>query len=205
MGTYTTNYNLFMPTVGETGWGTLVNGNFTTIDTTMAKLNTRITALESVVQVDGNRNVTFPASVTLKIKVIPKLSGVTPFINIINEQSKTYSEGYGNIWYRGATMTLTTDLFIFDSFTATWTVGSGYSGSTNYPPTAGTRLINVDSGEVLLSAYGTVQTNGITNSDSGSITMKYGETYAVEYIRVGSGSTVKIIHTCTCGTGALYL
>ena len=33
MGTYTTNKNLFMPTVGETGWGTLVNTNFSTIDT----------------------------------------------------------------------------------------------------------------------------------------------------------------------------
>ena len=32
MGTYTTNKNLFMPTVGETGWGELVNGNFETID-----------------------------------------------------------------------------------------------------------------------------------------------------------------------------
>ena len=32
MGTYTTNKNLFIPTVGETGWGTLVNGNFETID-----------------------------------------------------------------------------------------------------------------------------------------------------------------------------
>lgn len=33
MGTYTTNKNLFMPTVGETGWGTLVNENFSIIDT----------------------------------------------------------------------------------------------------------------------------------------------------------------------------
>ena len=33
MGTYTTNKNLFMPTVGEQGWGELVNGNFSTIDT----------------------------------------------------------------------------------------------------------------------------------------------------------------------------
>ena len=32
MGTYTTNKNLFMPTVGEQGWGALVNGNFETID-----------------------------------------------------------------------------------------------------------------------------------------------------------------------------
>lgn len=33
MGTYTTNKELFMPSVGEQGWGTLVNGNFSTIDT----------------------------------------------------------------------------------------------------------------------------------------------------------------------------
>ena len=47
MGTYTTNYNLFMPTVGETGWGELVNGNFATIDTTMKGLDGRITTLEA--------------------------------------------------------------------------------------------------------------------------------------------------------------
>ena len=33
MGTYTTNKNLYMPSVGEQGWGTLVNNNFSTIDT----------------------------------------------------------------------------------------------------------------------------------------------------------------------------
>lgn len=52
MGTYTTNYNLFMPTVGEQGWGTLVNENFSTIDTTMAELNTRLTAVENEVNGD---------------------------------------------------------------------------------------------------------------------------------------------------------
>ena len=49
MGTYTTNYSLFMPTVGETGWGTLVNGNFETIDTTMKGLDNRIVAIENEV------------------------------------------------------------------------------------------------------------------------------------------------------------
>lgn len=49
MGTYTTNYNLFMPSVGETGWGTLVNGNFSTIDSTMKGLDTRLTTVESEV------------------------------------------------------------------------------------------------------------------------------------------------------------
>lgn len=52
MGTYTANYNLFMPTVGEQGWGTLVNENFSTIDTTMGDLNARLTTVESEVNGD---------------------------------------------------------------------------------------------------------------------------------------------------------
>ena len=47
MGTYTTNYNLFMPSIGEQGWGTLVNGNFSTIDTTMKGLNNRMGTAET--------------------------------------------------------------------------------------------------------------------------------------------------------------
>ena len=35
MGTYTTHYNLYMPTIGETGWGTLVNENCQKIDTAL--------------------------------------------------------------------------------------------------------------------------------------------------------------------------
>lgn len=55
MGTYTTNYNLFMPSVGEQGWGDLVNGNFTTIDTTMSGLNARIGTLETEMDVVEDR------------------------------------------------------------------------------------------------------------------------------------------------------
>ena len=47
MGTYTTNYNLFLPSIGEQGWGDLVNGNFTTIDTAVKGLDTRIGTLET--------------------------------------------------------------------------------------------------------------------------------------------------------------
>ena len=47
MGTYTTNYNLFLPTIGEQGWGDLVNGNFATIDTTMKSLSNNIGTLDT--------------------------------------------------------------------------------------------------------------------------------------------------------------
>ena len=49
MGTYTANYNLYMPTIGEQGWGELINGNYQTIDTTMKSLSNRITAVENEV------------------------------------------------------------------------------------------------------------------------------------------------------------
>ena len=62
MGTYTTNYQLYMPTVGETGWGILVNGNFTTIDSTMKSLSNRITAVEN--EVNGNLNCTSVTATT---------------------------------------------------------------------------------------------------------------------------------------------
>ena len=47
MGTYTANYQLYMPTVGEQGWGELMNGNLTTIDTTMKSLSNSIGTLET--------------------------------------------------------------------------------------------------------------------------------------------------------------
>ena len=47
MGTYTSNYNLFMPSIGEQGWGELVNNNFSTIDTAMAGLNIRMGTAET--------------------------------------------------------------------------------------------------------------------------------------------------------------
>ena len=55
MGTYTDNYNLFLPSIGEQGWGELVNGNFTTIDTTMAGLNTRMGTAETNITSLTNR------------------------------------------------------------------------------------------------------------------------------------------------------
>ena len=54
MGTYTANYQLYMPSIGEQGWGDLMNGNLTTIDTTMKSLNTRMgTAENNITSLDS--------------------------------------------------------------------------------------------------------------------------------------------------------
>ena len=47
MGTYTTNYQMYMPSIGEQGWGELVNNNFSTIDTTIKGLSNNIGTLET--------------------------------------------------------------------------------------------------------------------------------------------------------------
>ena len=47
MGTYTANYQLYMPSIGEQGWGDLMNGNLTTIDTTMKGLSNNIASLSN--------------------------------------------------------------------------------------------------------------------------------------------------------------
>ena len=42
MGTYTPNYNLYMPSIGEQGWGNLVSNNFEILDTILNTFNTNI-------------------------------------------------------------------------------------------------------------------------------------------------------------------
>lgn len=91
MGTYTTNYNLFLPTIGEQGWGDLVNGNFTAIDTTMKSLSNsigtletetdtfddRITALEKNVDSNGNLNADTATSLNKSVTVTPSTTRCT--------------------------------------------------------------------------------------------------------------------------------
>ena len=57
MGTYTPNYNLYMPEVGETGWGQLVSNNFAIIDgmDKIDSITTTFTVLTStVVNIDSS-------------------------------------------------------------------------------------------------------------------------------------------------------
>ena len=47
MGTYTPNYNLYMPSIGEQGWGELVSNNFETLDTNLNDLQTQIDVIDT--------------------------------------------------------------------------------------------------------------------------------------------------------------
>ena len=61
MGTYTPNYNLYMPEVGETGWGQLVSNNFEIIDTNLNNLQDQIDVIDTNIG-NGTRTLTLTGS-----------------------------------------------------------------------------------------------------------------------------------------------
>ena len=95
MGTYTTNYNLFLPSIGEQGWGDLVNGNFSTIDATMKGLNTRVGTLETETNSVKNRVTTVESNI---VSIQNELSTCLKSVKIpIFAKMTTTNEGYGVI------------------------------------------------------------------------------------------------------------
>ena len=61
LGTYTPNYNLYMPEVGETGWGQLVSNNFAIIDgiSKIDSITTTFTVLTSTITNINLNNITY--------------------------------------------------------------------------------------------------------------------------------------------------
>ena len=155
MGTYTTNYQLYMPTVGEQGWGTLVNGNFETIDTTIAGLSTRLTAVENEVngalsctsvttsgEITGNGGIagttgTFSGAVTGASfnGVVLKNSGtitVTPTSTLVGVIPKTYGDTGGTLTllpYIGASYSGSIKFYGNSSCTLMYWNGSSYGAT----------------------------------------------------------------------------
>ena len=85
MGTYTTNYNLFMPTVGETGWGELVNGNFETIDAELKSLSNKLVSTVAAINYKVTPDTTtyfyatnsYEGPYSFSITILPRIYGVT--------------------------------------------------------------------------------------------------------------------------------
>ena len=114
MGTYTTNYNLFMPTVGETGWGTLVNGNFETIDTELKSLNNKLVSTVAAINYTVTPDTTtyfykghyassswdLPA---ISMTVLPRIYGVTytGSIQIVTGNTNNSNRWVWNTNYNG--------------------------------------------------------------------------------------------------------
>ena len=93
MGTYTPNYNLYMPSIGEQGWGELVSNNFEILDTNLNDLQNHINTIDT--QIDTiNENLTtlnlLTASGT-RILTIPYPNGTQTVTISTNSDTYNYS------------------------------------------------------------------------------------------------------------------
>ena len=154
MGTYTTNYQLYKPTVGERGWGTLINGNYDTIDTTMKGLSNRITAVESEVNgalsctsvatsgtitstglITANGGVNGGAITGTTITATTKFSGILYGKVYVNAKTSTtkYNNDVQYATKAAQTLTLTCNRYGDEVTSSTMTVAKYSKISLSYP------------------------------------------------------------------------
>ena len=158
MGTYTTNYQMYMPTIGEQGWGELVNGNFTTIDMTMKGLNARLTTVES-----GEFE-------TVKTNVLYLPFSTTYVLELINSNNKSFSFNIANWASNTVTNTFTvsdmvaylSDVIRPSDETSIFNVTITLSGSRSNYDTTGSINVSVNDVEVHASGEKLISANSST-------------------------------------------
>ena len=152
MGTYTTNKNLFMPSIGEQGWGTLVNGNFSTIDTFLKP----ITVSGSTYTFTGNQTGGSVSATSISNSGTLTQTGASTFTGKIT--------GNGGI----GTTSLTTSRTITSTGKITGNGGIGTTSLTTSSTITSTGKITANGGVVgklegFLFVKGTVGTSGDEN------------------------------------------
>ena len=127
MGTYTTNYNLFMPSIGEQGWGEIVNNNFSTIDTTMGGLDAKVGTLETEMDAVETRVTTLEAGEFESINCAGTVTANDMKINLIKVPVMTsgilviYSETYAPL-----TGTVPDSFGSYNSYATSTALAAGY-------------------------------------------------------------------------------
>ena len=179
MGTYTTNYNLFLPNIGEQGWGELVNGNFITIDTTMTVLNTHIRTLETETDELDSRI----ATLNNKLGTGTYISGVAA---PSHARLSTTNEGYGLVSsentnnefipLRGVSIQNPTD-----TYTVSFTFNNGSSGSTT--------TITIYAKNLLDGTSRVASSQGIAAGKTGTVSANLYVAEIPYYSRTTGGST----------------
>ena len=209
MGTYTTNYNLFLPTIGEQGWGDLVNGNFTTIDNTMSRLNTRIGTLETetnafderiaalengeIEYISGKINISSVSTDSENIKVYTVscddesvgIGSTTTTISLSIGSVRRYNASIFNYILSDETILSTM------SNTCSVTVGRGGSGLHVSYKCVVTR---VSDGVELVNSSQTILGS---NRGTWTFTRSFGQTYTVVITRPSNENTTSSVSTST--------
>ena len=180
MGTYTTNYNLFMPSIGEQGWGDLVNGNFATIDTTMKSLSNSVASLDSrldTVETYGSRI----TAIENEVNGALSCTSITTSGTITSTGKITGNGGIG-------TTSLTTSSTI--TSTGLITANGGINLANNKlmvtPQTSG--IIAIIGSSLSVSAYDTTNTSSTYTVKSASKIIDFADGTTVPYTFSVSGN-----------------
>lgn len=180
MGTYTANYQLYMPSIGEQGWGDLMNGNLTTIDTTMKSLSNSVTSLDSrldTVETYGSRITAIENEVNGNLSC----TSVTTSGTITSGGKITGNGGVG-------TTTLTTSGTI--TSTGLITANGGINLANNKlmvtPQTSG--IIAILGSSLSVSAYGATKTSSTYTVKSASNIIDFADGTTVPYTFSVSGN-----------------
>lgn len=195
MGTYTTNYNLFMPSIGEQGWGDLVNGNFVTIDTIMSGLNTRLTAVET--EVNGNLSCTSVATsstITSTGKITANggigtkaltTTSISNSGNMTNTGTLTCTgKIYANGGIEGAASSLNKDITVTPSTNNTMRIRASVNALPYIPGATYTGTIRIQAGSgstiivYFMSSSGAMSSESIAASVDKTITIPDNTIYA---------------------------
>ena len=222
MGTYTTNYQLYIPTIGEQGWGELVNGNFETIDTTMAGLNVRNGALETetdaikervtVLEAGEFETVNVAGTIVADSVTANKLSGISTLTptGITLYTPKKFSSGKQA---SNTTLTYTIPAYVsnirlpYDEMEYTLSTVCGVTNYENMKSYTVTTVTDTNTNDVLytksLSATGHSYQS---NSDSVTIIVNpYHTTTMVIKFTTSAGGYANSSFTATTTAGNVYL
>ena len=105
MGTYTPNYNLYMPSIGEQGWGNLVSNNFEILDTNLNDLQNHIDTIDTQIDTINTQINTINTNIGDGTRILS--ISTSPIINSENfgkyafyDKNNVYiAQFYGNITF----------------------------------------------------------------------------------------------------------
>lgn len=192
MGTYTANKNLYMPSVGETGWGTLMNTNLSTIDNFLKP----ITVSGSTYTFTGNH-------------VGNQSGGSISATSITNSGTLTNT---GKITANGGigTTSLTTSSTITSTGKITGNGGISTKALTATTGTFSGAVTGASFNGVVLKNSGTITVTP-TNTIGGYLPLVYGTTYSLTFCMLPllSGTTkysgsIKFRNKSTSVTSVYY-
>ena len=176
MGTYTPNYNLYMPSIGEQGWGDLVSNNFEILDTNLNDLQNHINTIDT--QIDTiNTNIGNGTRI-LSISTPPIINSENFGKYVSYDENNVYIAQFGYTTIESISKPPHSCRLMIISVSG----GLIISGNIDTYPTTlqsetppGTPETNTYTNTIKLTVMPPITLTYISNANNSQITMEYGD------------------------------